>query len=112
MDECKPLLRGDGHTGDGVPGRRRHAVGAGHGHGKAVQVDPIKPTLKAPGTKRLKLKFDKPLSSFAFTFNLRRYNMVGNAYTLAYAPNSVESWKGQKLLTKVGRCRLTLSNPR
>jgi hypothetical protein len=27
-------------------------------HGKAVQLDPIKPTLKAPGIKRLKLKYD------------------------------------------------------
>jgi len=38
-----------------------------------VQVDPIKPTLKAPGTKHLKLKYDEPLSKFAFKFNLRRY---------------------------------------
>jgi len=29
--------------------------------GKAVLVDPIEPTLKAPGTKRLKLKYDKSL---------------------------------------------------
>ena len=28
------------------------------GHGRAVHVDPIKLTLKAPGTKRLKLKYD------------------------------------------------------
>jgi len=39
-----------------------------------VQVDPLKPTLKAPGTKRLKVEFDELLSSFAFNFNLRRYN--------------------------------------
>jgi hypothetical protein len=26
--------------------------------GKAVQVDPIKPTLKAPGIERLKLNYD------------------------------------------------------
>jgi len=39
-----------------------------------VQVDPIKPTLKAPGTKRLKLDSDELLLSFAFKFNLRRYN--------------------------------------
>jgi hypothetical protein len=38
-----------------------------------VQVDPIKPALKAAGTKRLKLKYDAPVSSFAFNFNLRRY---------------------------------------
>ena len=41
--------------------------------GKPVQVDPIKPTLKAPGIKRLKLKHDKPLSNVAFKFNLHRY---------------------------------------
>jgi len=33
--------------------------------GSAVQVDPMKPTLKAPGTKRLKLEHEKPLSNFA-----------------------------------------------
>ena len=38
-----------------------------------MQVDPTKPTLKAPGSKRLKLKHDGPLSNFAFKFNLRRY---------------------------------------
>jgi len=38
-----------------------------------VQVDPIKPALKAPGIKRLKLKYDGPLSNFAFNFNLCRY---------------------------------------
>jgi hypothetical protein len=41
--------------------------------GRAVQVDPIKPLLKLPETKRLNLKYDKPLASFAFKFNLRRY---------------------------------------
>jgi len=38
-----------------------------------VQVDPIKPTLKAPGTERLKLKYEELLSKFGFKFNLRRY---------------------------------------
>ena len=38
-----------------------------------MQVDRIKPTLKSPGTKRLKLECDKPLSNFALNFNLRRY---------------------------------------
>jgi len=41
-----------------------------------VQVDPIKPMLKPPGTKRLKLKYDESPSNFAFKFNLRRYNQV------------------------------------
>ena len=54
-----------------------------------MQFDPIKPTLKAPGTQRLKLKYDKLLSyrlnfasilpqfclHSAFKFNLRRYNV-------------------------------------
>jgi hypothetical protein len=38
-----------------------------------VQLAPIKPTLKAPGTKRLKLKCDVLLSTAAFNFSLRRY---------------------------------------
>jgi hypothetical protein len=45
--------------------------------GGAVQVDPVKPTLKAPGSKRLKLKHDEPLSNFAFKISLRRYTKVG-----------------------------------
>ena len=44
--------------------------------GSAVQVDPIKPALKAPGTTRLKLAYDKLLSKFDFKFNLRRYTKV------------------------------------
>ena len=38
-----------------------------------MQVDPMKPKLKPPGTKHLKLKFDILLSTSAFKFNLRRY---------------------------------------
>ena len=41
--------------------------------GNAVQVEPMKPTLQAPGTKRLKLNCDEPLSSFAVDSYLRRY---------------------------------------
>ena len=40
-----------------------------------MQVDPIKPTLKAPGPQLLKPKFYELLSSFAFKFKLRRYNL-------------------------------------
>ena len=64
MDECKPLRGGAGLLA--AAGRRR-------GHGKAVQVNLMKPTLKPPGTKRLKPKYDEPLSNFAFNVNLRRY---------------------------------------
>jgi len=52
---------------DGVHIRHRGA------QGKAVQVDPIKSKLKAPRTNLLKLKYDKLLSKFGFSFNLRRY---------------------------------------
>ena len=41
-----------------------------------MQVDPMKPKLKPPGNKQLKLKCDVPLSNFAFKFNLRRYNQA------------------------------------
>ena len=34
--------------------------------GGAVQVEPMKSKLKAPGTKRLKLRYDHLLSIFAF----------------------------------------------
>jgi hypothetical protein len=33
----------------------------------------MKPQLKSPGAKRLKLQYDGPLSSFAFNSKLRRY---------------------------------------
>jgi hypothetical protein len=39
--------------------------------------------LKAPGTKRLKLKYDELLSKVAFKFNLRRYTVGANCLTLA-----------------------------
>ena len=38
-----------------------------------MQVDPIKPMLKPPGTELLKLKHDVLLSTFAFNFNSRLY---------------------------------------
>jgi len=38
----------------------------------------MKPTLKGPGTKRLKLQYYGPLSIIAFKFNLRRYNVVSS----------------------------------
>ena len=41
--------------------------------GKGMQVDPNKPTLKAPKTKRLKLRNDQPPSFFALKFDLHRY---------------------------------------
>jgi hypothetical protein len=69
--EVAAVRTGPVRRGDAAPGR---------GTGRAGQVDPIKHTLKAPGTRRLKLEFDELLSSFAFSFKLRRY-------TLARAPH-------------------------
>jgi len=54
----------------------------------------MKPKLKAPGTKRLKLEYDELLSTFAFKSNLRHYSLDLIADYL------------------VGRRRLTPSNPR
>ena len=73
MDECKPL----------APGRPSPRKGHDRRHpGKAVQVDPIKPTLKAPGIQLLNLTYDIPLSNFAFKFNLRRYILGVGSHTL------------------------------
>jgi len=51
-----------------------------------VQVDPIKPTLKAPGTKRLRLKYDVPLS-----------NLLSNLTCAATARSSTPLWKRSSL---------------
>ena len=64
-----------------------------------MQLDPIKPTLKAPGPNLLTLKCDEPLSTFAFKFNLRRYNQS--------LIRDDTNW----FYIVVGRCRLTRSNP-
>ena len=44
-----------------------------------MQVDPIKPTLKPPGTWRLKLGFYELLRKFDFEFNMRRYTKAAEA---------------------------------
>jgi len=44
--------------------------------GRVVQIDPIKTTLKAPGTNLFTLKCAEPLSTSAFKFNLRRYSLA------------------------------------
>jgi hypothetical protein len=50
-----------------------HQFSQSQAKGRAVQVDPVKPKLKPPGTKRLKPKCHVLLLSYAFKFNLRRY---------------------------------------
>ena len=77
-----------------------------------MQVDPIKPTLKAPGSNRLKLKIDILLSTAARKFNLSRHSKA----KLLELFEKEEEYKrlkkeaeDRKLITllKVGRCRLT-----
>jgi len=43
--------------------------------GEAMQADPMKPVLKAPGTIDLKPFHNKLLSNVAFKFNMRRYTL-------------------------------------
>jgi len=81
VGECKPLApgghRGGGRRGGAGQGAARRPTGAGRHlaghHGRAVLVVPIKPTFKALGIDFFKLKYDGPLSNFAFKFNVRRY---------------------------------------
>jgi len=70
-----------------------------------VQVDPIKPTLKAPDSKSLKLKCNTLLSGFASKSNLRCYSMVDRD------SHGFSSWK-DIVVPPVGWCRFPLSNPR
>jgi hypothetical protein len=65
-------LAAGSHGGD----QRAGVLARGPAPGRPVQVDPIKPKLKPPGTKRLKLNCDILLSTSALKFNLRRYNLA------------------------------------
>ena len=58
-----------------------------------MQVDPIKPKLKPPGTKRLKLKCDVLLSTSAFKFNLRRYTKEFMSKGVGFGRNAT-NWRG------------------
>ena len=78
MDECKPLpcgafvaLRGGSGIGVVLAGAATSAapLAGGVQLGRAVQVDSIKPKVKPPGTKRLKLELDHMLSSCAFNLS-------------------------------------------
>jgi len=54
----------------------------------AVQLVPIKPTLIAPGTKRLKPEYEGLLSNLGFKCSLRRYNAAPALEKLAEHVNS------------------------
>jgi hypothetical protein len=78
--------------------RHRHPHVPRQQRGRAVQVYPIRPTLKPPRAKCVKLEYDELPSHFAFKFNLRHYSVEEGILAVA--------------ARKVRRCRLTLSNPR
>jgi len=73
-----------------------------------VQVDPIKPTLKAPGIKLLKLKYGKRLTNFGFKFNLRRYNKTRVLFQTSYVKrmmqlNKMDHARGEPIYMAAGR---------
>ena len=70
-----------------------------------MQADPIKPTLKAPGTKRLRLKHDELLSRFAFKFKLRRCDKDANARVTSSCKLITETLLVSIVKKKVGSTR-------
>ena len=68
-----------------------------------MQVNPIKPTLKAPVSNSLKQKNHTLLSHVAFKFNSRHYIMVSA---------KTEAKKLAGSIRMVRRCRLTPGCPR
>jgi len=62
--------------------------------GTAVQVEPIKPMLKAPGNTRLNLRYDGPLSKLAFNFNSHRYTLVEKALAALDTLNKKDLGRG------------------
>ena len=73
-----------------------------------MQIDPIKPALKAPVTKRLKLIYVGPLSNLAFEFNLRRYTK-GVIVAGFFGGQGVATFGGNDTLTTAGEAARMLS---
>jgi len=80
-------------TGDGEAGARfahnaQYRVEEARAtlRGRVVQVDPVQPKLKPPGTNLLKLKCDIMLSTSAFKFNVRRYSEGSHGRRTTWLP--------------------------
>ena len=58
----------------------------------------LKPVLKAPGVQLWKLRYETLLSSFAFCFNLRRYNKEKEA--AAANPIKEDAREGKPMVEK------------
>jgi len=93
-------------------------VGRGAPRGETAHVAPMKLNLQPPGSELLKLKCDGPLSNFAFNFNLRRYTEVVQEtlkcdplYKPPHGHRALVKELKLYIPVKVGRCRVTLSNP-
>ena len=79
-----------------------------------MSVDPITPTLKPKGTKRLRPRCDILLVTSAFKFNLRRYSedcvmrMPLQAVPRQYKTHmtAANRCRMMRLCPTVGRCRL------
>jgi hypothetical protein len=68
-----------------------------------VQVDPVKPKLKPPGTEILKLTCDILLSTSAIRFILRRYSKV-------HAALDAREKQMASMRLRVSQCLLLLSS--
>ena len=68
-----------------------------------MQVDPVKPELKAPGSKRLKPKCDNPPSNFAFNLKLRRYILAELMHGSPILPGQTEVEQLHKIFKLCGR---------
>jgi hypothetical protein len=84
-------------------GRSAAAEAAANKVGRCRLIDPIKPVLKPPGTKHLKLKCGMLPSTSAFEFSLRRFNKGWEEAEAVASDSAV-------LDAEVGRRRLTASN--
>jgi len=106
VDECKPLPDGVPRpSGDQAVGELHQLEpGREQPQGRAVQVDPVKSRLKPPGTKRLKLKYEGPLSNFGFKFILRRYSKCAIAYSILNFQQQPEGMSKSSYIW-VGQCR-------
>jgi len=90
-----------------------------------VQVDPIKPTFTAPGTRRLKLRYNKLPTillqfcfNFAFNINLRRCIKVSGAVALTLGRGGcvgeldrIFDAPDLPIAAVVWRCSLSVSKP-